>query len=123
MGNTCLKPGSGDYSKPGQYQVATKAVDLGSTGELPDAGPTTYTIFYPQPFETSCKHPIVAWGNGTGVTGSSVYAFFNNNAASWGIVVIASDNSNTGSGYYHKAGIDYLLTQTQDSSSLFSGEP
>jgi hypothetical protein len=122
MGNTCLKPGSGDYTKTGPYTVATKAVDLGSLGELPDAGPTTYTIFYPQPFETSCPHPIVAWGNGTGVTGSSVYAFFNNNAASWGIVVIASDNSNTGSGQYHKAGIDYLMKQNQDSSSPFYGK-
>jgi hypothetical protein len=119
MGNTCLKPGGGDYTKAGPYTVAKKAVDLGGPGGLPDAGPTTYTIFYPQPFEANCPAPIVAWGNGTGVTGSDVYAFFNNNAASWGIVVIASDNSNTGSGQYHKAGIDYLLKENQDSSSIF----
>ncbi len=120
MGNTCLKPGSGDYEKAGPYQVMTKAnVDLGATENLPDAGPTTYTIFYPQPFETSCPHPVVAWGNGTGVTGSSVYAFFNNNAASWGIVVIASDNSNVGSGYYHKAAVDYMAKQNADPSSIF----
>jgi len=123
-GNTCLKPGGGDYSKAGPYTVATTSVDLASTGELPagDAGPTTFTIFYPQPFETSCPHPIVAWGNGTGVTGSNVYAFFNNNAASWGIVVIASDNPNTGSGQYHKAGIDYLLKQNADPTSMFYGK-
>jgi hypothetical protein len=119
MGNTCLMAGSGDYTKAGPYQVAKKAVDLGGPGGLPDAGPTTYTIFYPQPFDANCLAPIVAWGNGTGVTGSDVYAFFNNNAASWGIVVIASDNSNTGSGAYHKSGIDYLLKQNQDSSSIF----
>ncbi len=120
MGNTCLKPGSGNYEKAGPYQVMTKAgVDLGGIENLPDAGPTTYTIFYPQPFETSCLHPVVAWGNGTGVTGSSVYAFFNNNAASWGIVVIASDNSNVGSGEYHKAAIDYMAKQNATSSSMF----
>jgi len=123
MGNTCLKAGSGDYSKAGPYQVAMKTgVDLGSFGsELPpgDAGPTTYTIFYPQPFETSCLHPVVAWGNGTGVTGSSVYQFFNSNGASWGLVVIASDNSNVGSGVYHKAAIDYMTKQNADPKSIF----
>lgn len=120
MGNTCLKAGSGDYSKAGPYTVMTKSmVDLGSIEGLPDAGPTTYTIFYPQPFETSCLHPVVAWGNGTGVTGSSVYQFFNQNGASWGLVVIASDNSNVGSGAYHKAAIDYMMKQNADSQSIF----
>jgi len=118
MGNTCLKPGSGDYSKPGPYQVMKANVDLASylSG---DPTPTTAVIFYPQPFEASCLHPVVAWGNGTGVTGSDVYAFFNNNAASYGIVVIASDNSNTGTGHYHKAGIDYMMKQNADSTSPF----
>ena len=120
MGNTCLKAGSGDYSKAGPYTVMTKSmVDLGSIEGLPDAGPTTYTIFYPQPFETSCLHPVVAWGNGTGVTGSGTYQFFNQNGASWGLVVIASDNSNVGSGAYHKAAIDYMMKQNADSSSIF----
>jgi hypothetical protein len=120
MGNTCLKAGSGDYSKAGPYTVMTQTnVDLGSLEGLPDAGPTTYTIFYPQPFETSCLHPVVAWGNGTGVTGSSVYQFFNQNGASWGLVVIASDNSNVGSGVYHKAAIDYMAKQNADPKSIF----
>ncbi len=120
MGSTCLKAGSGDYSKAGPYTVMTQTnVDLGSLENLPDAGPTTYTIFYPQPWETSCQHPVVAWGNGTGVTGSSVYEFFNNNGASWGLVVIASDNSNVGSGVYHKAAIDYMAKQNADPKSIF----
>ena len=53
MGNTCLKAGSGDYSKAGPSTVMTKSVDLGAIEGLPDAGPTTYTNYYPQPFETS----------------------------------------------------------------------
>ena len=120
MGNTCLQVGGGDYSKAGPYQVMMKTgVDLGTLEDLPDAGPTTYTIFYPQPFEASCPHPVVAWGNGTTVTGYQVYQFYNQNAASWGIVVIASDNSNVGSGIYHKAAIDYMAKQNADSSSIF----
>jgi pimeloyl-ACP methyl ester carboxylesterase len=35
------------------------------------------------------------------------------------MVVISSDNSNVGSGAYHKAGIDYLLAQNEDPSSIF----
>jgi hypothetical protein len=97
------------------------SVDLATTGEV-DAGPTTATIFYPTTLEANCPHPIAAWGNGTGVTGSTVYGFFNNNVASWGIVVIAADNSNVAAQPYLQAGIDYLLAQNKDSSSVFYGK-
>ncbi|HTB78424.1 MAG TPA: hypothetical protein VK762_34500 [Polyangiaceae bacterium] len=138
MGDTCLKAGSADFSQKGPYTVTKTSVDLGSTGELPDAGPTTYAIFTPSPLEADCPHPVVAWGNGTGVTGSSTntpagactgtttldclsgtYDFYNVFAASYGIVVIASDNSNVGSGLYHKVAIDYMAKQNADPSSPF----
>ena len=102
------------------------------------ATPTTYAIFTPSPLDTSCPAPVVAWGNGTGVEGSSTttpagactgtttldclsgtYDFYNVYAASYGVVVIASDNSNVGSGAYHKAAIDYMMAQNADSSSPF----
>jgi pimeloyl-ACP methyl ester carboxylesterase len=118
--------GSGDYSKAGPYTVATKAgVDLSGTGDLPtgDAGVSTGTIFYPSDLSGDCPHPIVSWANGTTVSGSQVYGFFNNNAASWGIVVMAADNPNsaggTTTGPYNRAGIDYLLKENNDSSSIF----
>jgi hypothetical protein len=128
--STCLKMGSGDYSKAGPYAVATKAgIDLASSGELPtgDAGPSTFTAFYPSDMSDGCPHPIVSWANGTGVTGSQVYGFFNNNAASWGIVVMAADNPNSAGGSfvganggpYNRAGIDYLLKENNDASSVF----
>ncbi len=128
--STCLKMGSGDYTQMGPYTVATQAnIDLSSTGDLPagDAGPTTATAFYPMELDDNCPHPIVSWANGTGVTGSSVYSFFNNSAASWGIVVMAADNPNSAGGSfvgnmggpYNRAGIDYLLKANNDSSSIF----
>jgi hypothetical protein len=138
MGNTCLKAGAPDFSTKGPYTVTKTSVDLASTGELPDAGPTTYAIFTPSPLDANCPAPVVAWGNGTGVTGSSTntpagactgmatidclsgtYDFFNVYAASYGIVVIASDNSNVGSGRYHKAAIDYMMKQNADPSSPY----
>jgi len=136
MGDTCLKAGSPDFSQKGPYTVTKTSVNL--AGDLPDAGPTTYAIFTPGPLEANCPHPVVAWGNGTGVTGASMtvpagactgtstldclsgtYDFFNVYAASYGIVVIASDNSNTGSGVYHKVGIEYMMKQNADPSSPF----
>jgi hypothetical protein len=116
---TCLQAGTGDYAKAGPYAVSTKAVDLASVLPAGTAAPTTFMIFYPTKLEASCPHPIASWGNGTTVTGSNVYAFFQNNAASWGVVVIASDNPSVGSGAYNKAGIDYLLAQNNDPASEF----
>jgi len=115
--STCLQAGNGDYTNPGPYQVGMMDVDLGMVD--PGQGTGMYTIFYPMPLEQSCLHPIVAWGNGTGVTGSDVYAFLNQNAASWGIVVAAAQDSNTGSGLFHKAGLDWLLKQNEDAGSMF----
>ena len=112
-GTNCLK-GMGDYTANGPYKVKKRDVTIGSQGP--------YTIFSPDPLESSCPHPIVAWGNGTGVTGSNVYAFFNEHAASWGIVVIASHNSNTGSGMFHTAGLDYLLAENEKAGSEFFGK-
>lgn len=114
---TCLKPGSGDYGQAGPYQVATKEVDLGMIEASQHTG--KFTIYYPNPLEASCPHPIVAWGNGTGVQGTGVYSFLNNNAASWGVVIAESEEDNTGSGNFHKAGIDYLLKENADPSSMF----
>ena len=42
-------------------------------------------------------HPIISWGNGTGVSPSG-YAWLLGHLASWGFVVIASESRNTGSG-------------------------
>ena len=114
---TCLKPGNGNYGEPGPYKVGMMDVDLGMINTGQHTG--KFTIFYPMPLEASCLHPIVAWGNGTGVMDSTTYAFFNSNAASWGMVVAAAQEDNAGSGNFHKAGIDYLLKQNADSGSMF----
>ena len=118
---TCLKAGTGDYAKKGPYAIKREVVDLGM-GIATNQATGQFTIFSPEPLEASCPHPIVAWGNGTGVTGPDVYAFFNENAASWGVVVIAAHDSNTGSGGYHRKGLDYLLEQNGKAGSRFNGK-
>lgn len=109
-GGGCLK-GVGDYTMNGPYTPAMMDVTVGDSGQ--------FTVFYPEPLDPSCKHPIVAWGNGTGVMGSQTYSFYHNHAASWGIVVIASHHTDVGNGSWHKAGIDYLLAQSKDPASKF----
>ena len=117
-GKNCLQPGNGNYTSPGPYKVAKKDVDLGMIQASQHTG--KYTIYYPDPLEASCPHPIVAWGNGTGVTDSDfTYDFLNSNAASWGMVVASSSEDNTGSGAFHKAGLDYLLKENMTQGSMF----
>jgi hypothetical protein len=120
-GPNCLQPGDGNYTSPGPYQVGKMSLDLGMIEAGQDAGTGgQFTIYYPNPLEKSCPHPIVAWGNGTGVSDSDfTYDFLNSNAASWGMVVAAAANSNTGSGAFHRAGLDWLLKQNMDSNSMF----
>jgi len=120
-GKLCLQPGNGMYTSPGPYKVAKKDIDLGMIQATQHTG--KYTIYYPDPLEANCAHPIVAWGNGTGVTDSDfTYDFLNSNAASWGIVVAASSEDNTGSGAFHKAGLDYLLKENTTQGSMFFGK-
>lgn len=112
---TCLQ-GSGGYDKDGPYGPAL-TMDV----ELPNGlGP--YTIFYPANLEADCPHPIVSWGNGTGVTGSGTYAAYHRRAASWGIVTIAAHNSNAGSMRYIEGGIDYLIAENEKAGSVFQGK-
>lgn len=109
-GPNCLK-GTGDFNAKGPYKVKQTPVTIGSQGP--------YTIFAPDPLDTGCQHPLVAWGNGTGVSDSTTYGFYQEHAASWGIVVVAAHNSNVGNGSFHKAGIDYMLQQNMMQGSPF----
>jgi hypothetical protein len=102
----CL-PGSADYSQQGPYGSATLE------------GPVGSTVFYPARWQEGCLHPIAAWGNGTGVVGTSVYAHLNEHVASWGTVVIASPNPVAGTGVDLMMGLDWLLEQNEAPASPF----
>jgi hypothetical protein len=112
-GVTCLD-GTGDFTSDGPYGARSETVEIGSKG--------SFTIYYPEPLEDACPHPVVAWGNGTSVTGGTAYAHFHEHAASWGIISIASHNSNVGDGTFHVAALDYMLEQNEDSGSELFGK-
>jgi hypothetical protein len=58
--HTCLQAGSGKYGEPGPYKVAMTDIDLGMITDGQHTG--KFTIFYPNPLEAACLHPIVASG-------------------------------------------------------------
>lgn len=112
-GSGCLR-GQGDFSADGPYPVVSEDVSVEGFG--------SYTIFRPKELDAECTHPIVAWGNGSTVSGSAPYAPFNQRAASWGIVVIASHQPQPASGGYLAAGLDHLLAENENASSpLYHG--
>jgi hypothetical protein len=111
---SCLQGTSKDYKGNGPYRVRTKDVTIGQLG--------AYTIFYPATLGEGCKHPIVSWGNGTGVGGSGIYGHWHRHAASWGLVVIASHTASAGAQRYLENGIDYLLRENENPTSEFAGK-
>lgn len=113
-GKGCLAPTSDNFASAGPYGVKTKEVTVGQLG--------AYTIFYPERFASDCLHPVASWGNGTGVNGTKPYEHWHRNAASWGVVVIASHNANAGSQRFLEGGIDYLLKESQTAGSEFNGK-
>lgn len=104
----CLE-GGGDYTVEGPY------------GSAKMAGPFGYTVYYPATWDDDCLHPFGAWGNGTGVIGSWVYEHLNAHVASWGIVVIASQEPMTLTGLDHRKGLDWLIEQNANPESPLFG--
>ena len=112
--------GDGDFSKAGPYKVSSKQVTIGQSGP--------FTLYIPDPMAANC-HPIVAWGNGTTVSGGTAYRHFNERMATWGLVVAVSHDSGEassgpriGDGSFHKAAIDYLLAENMKMGSEFFGK-
>lgn len=61
-------------------------------------------------------HPVITWGNGTG-TMPNTYSFLLTHLASHGFVIIASNNTNVGSGKEMLMGVDWVLSENQNASS------
>ncbi|MET0340421.1 MAG: hypothetical protein ABW252_05435 [Polyangiales bacterium] len=113
-GKSCLTPSRDNFASDGPYGVKSKTVTVGQLGQ--------YTIFYPERFAADCKHPVAAWGNGTGVNGTKPYEHWHRRAASHGVVIIASHNANAGSQRFLEGGIDYLLKENTTAGSEFNGK-
>jgi len=63
-------------------------------------------------------HPILTWGNGSYAVPSQ-YDYFLRHMASWGFVVIATEDQNTGAGQTILDGARFLVAANGDSASSF----
>lgn len=81
----------------------------------------TGTVLYPTELgKGGVKHPIAAWGNGSGIQGPDTYAIVTEHVASYGIVVYNAFQSNNGSELI--AGIDWLIKENTRPGSIFEGK-
>ncbi len=78
-------------------------------------------IWYPKELETSDRHyPVIVYCNGSGVKGSKITALMEH-YASWGFIVLNSEDASTWSGESPDKMLSFLLEQNADQSSLFYG--
>ncbi|MEV0246061.1 hypothetical protein AB0H76_05665 [Nocardia sp. NPDC050712] len=66
------------------------------------------------------QHSILVWGDGTNAVPAQ-YSYLLRHLASWGFVVVATQNQQTGSGQEIIESLDYLLAQAADPASVFHG--
>jgi hypothetical protein len=79
------------------------------------------TVLYPTELgKDGVKHPIAAWGNGSGIQGPDAYSVVTEHVASYGIVVYNSFQSNNGGELV--AGIDWLIQENSRPGSIFEGK-
>lgn len=78
-----------------------------------------FVIYYPAGLEDSeDTFPVVVFVNGTGVGASRYKALFQH-LASWGFLVLGSEDPNTCTGDSADAALAYLLEENEDPDSLF----
>ncbi len=102
------------YSATGPWAVTTKLA-----GACCDSSGNTFDLFFPTNLGANgFKHPLLTWGNGTFAKPSN-YAYFLDHMASWGFVVIATEDPTTGSGQTILDAAKFLITANQDPNSPF----
>ncbi|MCM6774033.1 hypothetical protein NDR87_11170 [Nocardia sp. CDC159] len=105
-----------EYLQPGPWAVRTQEAFgcCDSTG-------AAYDVWYPADLGAhGVRHPIITWGNGTSAVPRQ-YDHLLRHLASWGFVVVATENQNTGDGADIVAAARYLISQADDPASVFHG--
>ena len=106
-------PGQAEFSAPGPYGTTTMSVTDGSGAR--------YEVFAPRHYGAlGFRSPIVTWGNGTDAV-PTMYSTLLGHFASYGLTVIASDLTNTGSGRDMYAAVRYLIHANATAGNAFTG--
>ncbi|MDT7753594.1 MAG: hypothetical protein QOD96_7256 [Pseudonocardiales bacterium] len=84
-----------------------------------DSSGSKFDVWYPADLGRSgTRHAVITWGNGT-FNVPSQYAYLLAHLASWGFVVVATEDSNTGSGQQILDAAHWLVRQDSRPSSPF----
>ena len=111
------KPAEAHYAAMGPWTVKESR-----TTSTCDQKSDLCTIYTPEPFGVDpnthhrMRHPVVVWANGSGQP-SSIYDYFLRHLASWGFVVVASDDTGTGDGSSAADVANYVIAHQRDRSN------
>ncbi|MGH3869917.1 MAG: hypothetical protein ACRDSR_00130 [Pseudonocardiaceae bacterium] len=84
-----------------------------------DSSGAKFDVWYPtQLGQSGFQHPIITWGNGTDAVPSQ-YSYLLSHLASWGFVVVASENVKTGTGQVILDAARWMVAQNDQISSIF----
>jgi len=99
------------FAAPGPFATTSMTIDDGNA---------RYDVFRPSSYgRLGFNSPIVTWGNGTDAT-PGMYTTLLRHFASYGLTVIASTLTNTGSGREIAAAARYLIKANAGSRSVFA---
>jgi hypothetical protein len=101
------------------YANGTWAVTVQTGTICCDSSGNKFDLYYPTNLGANgFKHPILTWGNGTNGKASDV-DFFLKHMASWGFVIIATEDKNTGAGQTILDAANFLIARNGDPVSIF----
>jgi hypothetical protein len=84
-----------------------------------DSAGNKFDLYYPTNLGAGgFKHPILTWGNGTNGKASDA-AYFLKHMASWGFVIIATEDKNTGVGQTILDAANFLIAANANPASIF----
>jgi hypothetical protein len=108
------KPVELKYYAPGPW-----AVTVSTGGACCDSSNNKFDLYYPTTLGANgFMHPILTWGNGS--FGSPLqYDYFLRHMASWGFVVIATQDQQTGTGQTILDGVNFMVHANSDPASTF----
>lgn len=122
---TPVAKGAMAYDAAGPMEITHQSAGgaIGQSGEAAAGIPgPTCTIFRPKTLGAGgMKHPIVLWGNGTGMTPVG-YTGILENLASYGFVVGAANTINAGKGTEMLACLDWLTAENARAGSPYEGK-
>lgn len=107
------------YAVPGPQNVK-----VSRTTEVCDGDGGLCTVYSPDPVETrartgqDARHPVIVWANGSGVE-TARYDYFLRHLASWGFLVVASDDTGTGDGTTATNVANYVIRTAKDPASAW----